>query len=404
MSVFKNPNGKGYARISTGIKGPNGRYKYVTSKHGFDTRNEAMLDEAQLRLYVTGSRGSALTRMTNHELLDRYMATKAIRPNTAKSYRAAMNHIKRLLPDLPARDTTAMDLELFRQAVLAEPVATTTHRTLICIVKAAFKWAADNDLLMKSPARNLTLPAQAEPRGLHIEMDVLQQILETAKRYKYAQLYMPLLIAGMCGLRISEICGLLDRDVTQTDLRVQFNFLRAGSAPSLQPLKTKAAARVVPLIPFVSAEIAEYRKFIKACKKTAVRRRMELEKTPGFLDGDPAWQDSGFFFVYPDDGRPHSREYVENQWKHFKKSPEMAPLIRSHPELATMRLHDFRHTFGSNLRHAGAPIEDVAEILGHTNSNFTRVTYALPLENTHSRSMARFSALVINSVTNSPKK
>ena len=82
----------------------------------------------------------------------------------------------------------------------------------------------------------------------------------------------------------------------------------------------------------------------------------------------------------------------------------MAPLIRSHPEIATMRLHDFRHTFGSNLRHAGAPIEDVAEILGHTNSNFTRVTYALPLENTHSRSMARFSELVKTSVKTFPEK
>lgn len=404
MSVFRNPNGLWYARVSTGVKGTNGRYKYVTSKHGFATRGEALTDEAQLRLFVAGNRTATLTRMSNHELLDRYFATKAIRKTTAKTYKSAFNHIKKLLPNIPACDTNAMIIEAYRQAVLAEPVSAAMKRTLLSLVKAAFRWAADNDILLKSPARNITIPGRADPRGLHVEMSVLQEILTAAKRYKYAQLYMPLLIAGMCGLRISEICGLQDEDVTKTDLRVQFSFLRADSELSLQPLKTKAAARVVPLIPFVSREIKEYRKFIAQCKKAAVRRRMEQEKNPGFLDGDPAWDDSGFFFVFPENGRPHGREFVERQWKQFKQSDGMAPVIRRHPEVATMRLHDFRHTFGSNLRHAGAPIEDVTELLGHANSNFTRVTYALPLEKTHNRSMARFSSLVTNSVTNFRKK
>ena len=73
-------------------------------------------------------------------------------------------------------------------------------------------------------------------------------------------------------------------------------------------------------------------------------------------------------------------------------------MIRKYPELASMRLHDFRHSFGSNLRYAGAPIEDVTEILGHTNSNFTRVTYALPLQGTHERSMQRLETLMKNIV------
>ena len=399
MSVFKNASGLWYARVSTGIKGPNGNYKYLTSKHGFKTRPEALTDEAQLRLFVAGNRTAVLTRMTNHELLDRYYAAKAIRPTTAKTYRAAINHIKKLLPNIPARDTTAMTIESFRQALVKESISDSTKRTLLSLVKAVFNWAADHDIIIKSPARNLKLPEKTEPKGLHIEMDVMKDILATVKRYKYAQLYMPLLIAGMCGLRISEICGLQNCDVSDTDIRVQFNFLRAEKDLSLQPLKTKAAARVVPVIPFVAREIKEYRKFLRQCKKNALRRRKELEKTSKLLDSDPAWQDSGFFFVYPDDGRPHGKEYVENQWKFFKKSAEMSPLIRKHPEVAKMRLHDFRHTFGANLRFSGAPIEDVTEILGHSNSNFTRVTYALPLEGAHKRSMERFSKLVTNSVT-----
>ena len=398
MSVFKNPNGLWYARISTGVKGPNGRYKYVTSKHGRKSRGDALMDEAELRVFVAGNNADALSKIRNHELLDRYMATKGIRATTAKTYKSAIAHIKKLLPDLPARDTTTMHMEAFRQAVLMEPVSTTTHRTYISLVKAAFRWAADNDMIIKSPARNLKLPEKTEPAGMHVPINILQEILQQVKTYRYSQLYIPLLLAGMCGLRISEICGLQDTDVTSKHIQVRFNFLRAGKDLSLQPLKTKAAARVVPVIAAVAREINEYRRFIARCKKTAVSQRMELEKQPNFLDGDPAWQDSGHFFVHPQDGRPLGREYVERQWKQFKRSPEMLPLIRKYPELANMRLHDFRHSFGSNLRYAGAPIEDVTEILGHTNSNFTRVTYALPLQGTHERSMKRLETLMKNIV------
>lgn len=398
MSVFKNPNGLWYARISTGVKGPNGRYKYVTSKHGRKSRSDALLDEAELRVFVAANNADALSKIRNHELLDRYMATKGIRATTAKTYKSAIAHIKKLLPDLPARDTTTMHMEAFRQAVLMEPVSTTTHRTYISLVKAAFRWAADNDMIIKSPARNLKLPEKTEPAGMHVPINILQEILQQVKTYRYSQLYIPLLLAGMCGLRISEICGLQDTDVTSKHIQVRFNFLRAEKDLSLQPLKTKAAARVVPVIASVAREINEYRRFIARCKKTAVSQRMELEKQPNFLDGDPAWQESGHFFVHPQDGRPLGREYVERQWKQFKRSPEMLPLIRKYPELANMRLHDFRHSFGSNLRYAGAPIEDVTEILGHTDSNFTRVTYALPLQGTHERSMQRLETLMKNIV------
>lgn len=367
MSVFKNPNGLWYARISTGVKGPNGRYKYVTSKHGRKSRGDALMDEAELRVFVAANNADTLTKIRNHELLDRYMATKGIRATTAKTYKSAIAHIKKLLPDLPARDTTTMHMEAFRQAVLMEPVSTTTHRTYISLVKAAFRWAADNDMIIKSPARNLKLPEKTEPAGMHVPIQILQEILQQVKTYRYSQLYIPLLLAGMCGLRISEICGLQDTDVTSKHIQVRFNFLRAGNDLSLQPLKTKAAARVVPVIAAVAREINAYRRFIARCKKTAVSQRMELEKQPNFLDGDPAWQDSGHFFVHPQDGRPLGREYVERQWKQFKRSPEMLSLISKYPELASMRLHDFRHSFGSNLRYAGAPIEDVTEKIGRAH-------------------------------------
>lgn len=398
MAIFKNPNGKWYARVSTGVRTPSGNYKYVTSKHGFATQQEAKLDEAELRLHVAGSKASVLSNMTVHELLDRYFATKAIRKTTARTYRSSINHLKKVMPDIPVRDVTPMHIESIRQTVLSEPLSDNTHRDLLSLTKVVFKWAHDMELIVKNPARNMPLPPKPEAKGMHIEMDLLMEILRTAKKYKYSQLYIPLLLAGLCGLRISEVCGLQDYNIAQDNIQVQYNYLRAGSVLSLQPLKTKAAARVIPLIPFVAGEIEEYKDFIKAAKKIALKRRQELSKNPGFLAVDPAWHPGHHLFVCPENGQPIAKEFVERHWKLFKGSLALRPLIEKHPEIARMRLHDFRHTFGSNLRHAGAPIEDVAELLGHTNSNFTRITYAIPLKGTHERSMQRFGALAVKNL------
>ena len=395
MSTFKNPNGLWYARVSTGIKGPNGYYKYVTSSHGFKTKAEAVMDEAQLRLYVASGKNETMSKITVRELFDRYKASRNLRKTTLKTYNASINHIMDYLPDIPIRDVTAMHIETFRQQMIAKFGTAETVRTKFSLVKAAFGWAEDMDLILRSPARTIKLPAKKTARGLHIQMPVLQEILQIAKKYRYEQLYIPLLLAGFCGLRISEICGLQDTDVEKDRIHVRYNFVRAGSQPSLQPLKTAAAARTVPLIPFVAREVKAYRKMLARAKKEALRARMELEKHPGFLSNssDPAW-DGSHFFVFPNDGRPHAKEFVERHWKQFKQSLEMKDLVAAHPELARMRMHDFRHSFGSNLRYSGAPIEDVTELLGHTNSNFTRTTYALPLEGTQERSMKRFAALV----------
>ena len=64
--------------------------------------------------------------------------------------------------------------------------------------------------------------------------------------------------------------------------------------------------------------------------------------------------------------------------------------FEDHPEQRAMRLHDFRHSFGSNLRDRGVDIVDICEILGHSDVAFTARTYALPLENTHQKAIDKY--------------
>lgn len=82
------------------------------------------------------------------------------------------------------------------------------------------------------------------------------------------------------------------------------------------------------------------------------------------------------------------RDFVERKWLKFKKNnPSMLSFLEKHPELRNMRIHDFRHSFGSNLRDQGISVEDICELLGHSDAEFTRRTYALPLEGTHQKAI-----------------
>src|ERR1700738_5196455 len=53
-------------------------------------------------------------------------------------------------------------------------------------------------------------------------------------------------------------------------------------------------------------------------------------------------------------------------------------------EIKNFRWHDLRHTFASRLRMKGAPLEDIADLLGHKSLTMTRRDAHLGPNNLHS--------------------
>lgn len=404
MSIVTRKKGdKRYSySISTGKKKADGQYEYITGPY-YATKKEAKEAEAQITAQLQLGTYVAPSKITVNELLEKFIATKVdLRPSSITALNSFAKRVQsQPLGEMQITTVSLLDVEAYRVWLIKESgLAPQTIRESLSFVRSAFAWAVDGDLLLKNPARTIKLPPKQKPKGMHVPIEILMNILGMIKRYDYGNLYMPFLLGGMCGMRISETLA-VKADIIREDVaQVEHNLQRLDGIMQFTPTKTPTSTRDIPLLGFVRDEIKEYSRFIASCKKEALARRELLRRTPGFIEegSDPAWNNNlGVLIVFPDDGRPMCRDHVERRWRKFKTScPEWLQLVEKYPLLTNMRHHDFRHSFGSNMRDRGVSIADISEILGHSSISFTASTYALPLENTHQKAMQYYEESIKN--------
>ena len=66
------------------------------------------------------------------------------------------------------------DVEAYRQWLHKTlKLSQQTIREELSFLRSAFTWAADNDIIVKSPARRLKLPPKPGPKGIHAELSYL---------------------------------------------------------------------------------------------------------------------------------------------------------------------------------------------------------------------------------------
>ena len=383
------------------------KYSYMFRDHNkkciygpyFATKEEAREAETKAKAEVLTGTYVPPTNLTVLEAIDRYLETKTELTESSKianrTYRRWI--AKHYLGNLKLRDTTPLHVADYKAWLMQEDIAPTTKRSVLSFLRTCMKWATAYDLVGRDPTRQLQLPKQEPPKGMHVPVEIIIRILRMLRKYEYATLYMPFLLGGFCGLRISEALALPHSVVNLPYLIINRNIQRIkGGGFQFTSAKTPTSVRNVPLIPLVQTEIQNYDAFIRVCRLNAQKQRKALiAACPNFDDENstPAWNNElDLLLVHPEDGSPFVRDMIERRWAKFRKqNPEWKQLIAEYPLLEGMRHHDFRHSFGSNMRDRGVGIADISEILGHADSNFTRKTYALPLPETHLHAMQHYS-------------
>ncbi|WP_346274405.1 site-specific integrase [Pseudonocardia sp.] len=117
----------------------------------------------------------------------------------------------------------------------------------------------------------------------------------------------------------------------------------------IQPPKTRASRRVIPLPDVVVSALREHQKHQDAKR----------------ADAGAKWEDTGFVFATRQ-GRPMSPYTLVKYWHD----------VREAAGLGTLRFHDLRHTAVSLLLALGVPPHVVREIAGHSDIKVTMMVYA----------------------------
>ncbi|MEU4557443.1 tyrosine-type recombinase/integrase [Actinoplanes sp. NPDC023936] len=152
------------------------------------------------------------------------------------------------------------------------------------------------------------------------------------------------------GLRRGEAIGLRDFDVDLNEayLSIVQQITAVGYTPITRKVKSDAGDRIIPLGPATVAGLTAY---------LDMRNRWQQ------VSGD-TWPNTGLFFVRPN-GQPWHPQAISGRFDYLVTKSGLPPV----------RLHDLRHCAATYLRHGGADLKEIQEVLGHSTIGLTSDTY-----------------------------
>ncbi len=217
------------------------------------------------------------------------------------------------------------------------------RRVLIKALNQAVVW----DRLVKNPAQASTPPKVERKSMLAYDASQVAALLE---HMRPTRLYVPVLLAVMCGLRRGEIAALRWKNV---DLNARMMAIVESAEQTAGEVRYKPPkndrARPVAISPTVAEELRSHK----------ARQAEELLRLGIRMD------DAGFV-VARIDGRPLQPRSITHEWMR----------LLGKTELPRIRFHDLRHTHATQLLAAGVHPKVASERLGHSTIGITLDLYS----------------------------
>ncbi|MFN8160582.1 MAG: site-specific integrase [Solirubrobacterales bacterium] len=262
------------------------------------------------------------------------------KPSTVQDYRGILRQIARFFGSRGVDQIRPADVTEHAAAKGAEGRSTKTianhlnflHGLLAFAVKRG--WATANAVAVTDRPR---CPGP-DPDIRFLDRSEVEALLDAVSDDRLGPtdraLYM---VAAMCGLRQGELVALRWRDVDWEVgvIRVRRNFTRGRFGTP----KSRRSSRAVPMPGRVAAELERHR------QRSAYAT------------------DSDLVLCHPDTGRPYDASKLR---KRFKAAVSAAGIRE-------IRFHDLRHTFGTRMAAAGAPLRNIQEWMGHRDYKTTLI-------------------------------
>jgi integrase len=224
-------------------------------------------------------------------------------------------------------------------------------------------------MLPRNPCNDVDPPRVERPALTVWDVATMAEALERARSLR---IFMPMLLAGMLGLRRGEIAALrwrhVDLDKSQVAIVESFEQTRLGvriKAPkSGRGRKVALPARVV-------AELRAWR----------MKQAQELLRL-GIRLNDNCFVCAG------EDGQPIQPQSLTHAWHRF--------LVKTN--LPRLRFHDLRHSHATHMLASGVHPKIASERLGHATVSLTLDTYSHVIPGMQEDAVARIDAAFAGAV------
>ena len=330
---------------------PEGKKTY--SKKGFTTKKEATQHEAEMKVKLSNPVYTPVSTSQGKQTVKEYLEVwvenhgKAnLRPSTFESYKGIIkNNIVPYIGHVQLNQLSPAMLDNMFQQLFDKGLSNSSVRYAQRILSVSLEHARKYHYIEHNPARDII--TKFGKQGKTHDPYTIEQMQQFMSNVIGTEWEMPVVLAGMYGLRMSEIIGLrttnIDLDKMQFAVVEQMPFkIPPGTKIITEMAPTKSNDRVLPIteetLPYFSRQF------------DLIERQKELLAASG---GE--YYDNKLFIAKPD-GSPQRRD---------RMSANFGQLIR-HLELPHIRFHDLRHTAATNMHQLTGDFYTVGEILGHT--------------------------------------
>ena len=331
--------------------GQDGKKKSYAKK-GFATKKEATQHEAEMKAKLANPVYSPVVasqgKQTVKEYLEEWVENHGkanLRPSTFAGYKSHIrNHIVPYIGHVQLNQLTPAMLDNMFQQLFDKGLSNSTVRYAQRILSVSMEHARKYRYIEHNPARDIITKFGKQAKTP--DPYTIEQMQTFMSNVIGTEWEMPVVLAGMYGLRMSEIIGLR---TTNIDLeKMQFGVeqmpfkVPPGTKTITEMAPTKSNDRILP----ITEEALPY--FLR--QFDLIARQKALTEAGGGV-----YYDNKLFIAKPD-GSPQRRD---------RMSANFGQLIR-HLEMPHIRFHDLRHTAATNMHQLTGDFYTVGEILGHT--------------------------------------
>lgn len=387
-NIRQRSDGRWEARIFLGAynRSGNPKYKYLYADT-FKAVKAKLKEETKKHDMGINLTGSSITL---GDWLDKWLTEykrNQVQPTTYEGYEYNIRHIKNALGRIKLEDLKPDHIQRFINDFKKENKLRTL-KISHTLLSAALDQAVNNDLLVKNPAKMVTLPKQEKKEANVLSPEEQTLFIRALKGERLENFFMFQLATGM---RPGEALGIQWRDLDLSNkiltikgaIRKQKDENTGKHVLVFAPTKTKRS-RTVELLD----EMIEI--LLRQREKQDVEREFLGE---GYRDDLDLVFCTQLGTMIDRDNLDVTLKRVRNRMKEM--AAEEQGLAISEVEIPNFTSHSLRHTFATRALEQDIPLKIVAEWLGHSTIRVTGDIYSHALPAKRRQSMDKLKGILV---------